>query len=382
MNNWCIGVLNDKQLRKIVEEKFIFNFKLKREKKGRIQGIDGSSLDLHLSDQAWEVSSTSKLPQDYTVEKLIKERNGREFSISKETLKKEHIYIIRIEEELAFDKFPGRNGLYGFASGRSSIGRLDVLTRLIVNKSARYDLVPAAYRGPLFLEVVPLSFEIILDKNISLNQLRVFHGKPSLSEFNRKELYDCSPMLYDNDGLPLVADPELLCVNLKPDPQKKKEKIIAFKAITKESPKIIDITKGKRSHNPRDYFEAVRQDKEKESLLMERNKFYILRSTERMFLPNDVAVMGVAYTENLGELRIHYAGFAHPNFGRPSKYDKFKPIGAPLIFETRCHSFKVTLHKQEHFAKIIYYKMSEATNTPSGYSDQELTLSNIFKEWE
>jgi dCTP deaminase len=328
------------------------------------------------------VSSTSKLPQDYTVEKLIKERNGREFSISKETLKKEHIYIIRLEEELAFDKFPGRNGLYGFASGRSSIGRLDVLTRLIVNKSARYDLVPAAYRGPLFLEVVPLSFEIILDKNISLNQLRVFHGRPSLSEFSHEELYDCAPMLYGNDGLPLVADPELLCVNLKPDPQRKKGKIIAFKAISKESPMVIDITMGKGSHNPRDYFEAVGQDKEEESLLMERNKFYILRSTERMFLPNDVAVMGVAYTENLGELRIHYAGFAHPNFGRPSKYDKSRPIGAPLIFETRCHSFKVTLHKQEHFAKIIYYKMSEATNTPSGYSDQELTLSNIFKEWE
>jgi dCTP deaminase len=382
MHNWNIGVLNDKQLKELIKKKYITNFQLRRDPKGRIKGMDGSSLDLHLSDQAWEVTSTSKLPEDYTVEMLIKERKGKELSLAKENLKKEHIYIVRLEEELSFDKFPSRNGLYGVASGRSSIGRLDILTRLILDKSARYDVVPPAYKGPLFLEVVPLSFEIILRKGISLNQLRVFHGRPELSEFSSKELSDCAPMLYNSDGISSMPDPELLCVNLKPDSQMKKENIIAFSAKTNDPPNIVDLTKGKGYHNPREYFEGVVPNMGEEKLLMETNKFYILRSTERMFLPNDVAVTGVAYTENLGELRIHYAGFAHPNFGKPLKSDRSKPIGAPVIFETRCHSFRVTLHKHEHFAKIIYYKMSEPTDTPSSYSDQELTLSSYFKNWE
>ncbi len=99
-----------------------------------------------------------------------------------------------------------------------------------------------------------------------------------------------------------------------------------------------------------------------------------------MFLPNDIAVTCVAYSENLGELRIHYAGFAHPNFGRDRKD---KEIGAPLIFEARCHSFDVTIRDREHFAKIEYYKMSQATDYQSSktYSNQELQLSTYFREW-
>ena len=113
---------------------------------------------------------------------------------------------------------------------------------------------------------------------------------------------------------------------------------------------------------------------------MNKENFYILRSYERMLLPNDIAVSCIAYTENLGELRIHYQGFAHSNFGHHNEKDK--KIGTPLIFEARCHSFDVKIRNKEQFARIEYYKMSKPTNTPSGYLTQELELSKIFKKWK
>jgi deoxycytidine triphosphate deaminase len=100
-----------------------------------------------------------------------------------------------------------------------------------------------------------------------------------------------------------------------------------------------------------------------------------------MHLPNDVAVTCIAYSENLGELRIHYAGFAHPNFGHHGLDKLDKKIGAPLIFEARCHSFKVKIRHKEQFARIEYYKMSEFTEATSKYSNQELKLSAIFADW-
>ena len=114
---------------------------------------------------------------------------------------------------------------------------------------------------------------------------------------------------------------------------------------------------------------------------VETGSFYIIRSFERFALPERIAVTGFAYTEHLGEVRIHYAGFAHPHFGMDRKDKK---VGTPLIFEVRAHNFDVILRHRENFAKLQFFKMSEVAPKPEkkdkekDYKDQELMLSTTF----
>ena len=65
------------------------------------------------------------------------------------------------------------------------------------------------------------------------------------------------------------------------------------------------------------YFEkvSIKGEGAEHSVLLEERKFYIMKSKERLCIPRDVAVEVIAISERIGDIRIHYAGFAHPGFG-------------------------------------------------------------------
>ena len=124
------------------------------------------------------------------------------------------------------------------------------------------------------------------------------------------------------------------------------------------------------------------------SVKLEKNAFHILRSKERISLPGGIAVYCRAIDETIGEMRIHYAGFVHPFFGRERDDGQ---TGTPLIFEVRGHDVKVMLTDGEKMARLIFYRMSEDCKLPkqkakrqkSGYENQVLKLSDFFSpcEW-
>jgi dCTP deaminase len=122
-----------------------------------------------------------------------------------------------------------------------------------------------------------------------------------------------------------------------------------------------------------------------------KESFYILRSKELIALPSGVAVYCRAIDETLGEMRIHYAGFVHPFFGRDRSDDK---IGTPLIFEVRGHDVGVLLKDGEKLAKLTFYRMAEdcqkepaatlaaVKKDTSDYGEQTLELSKFFGKWK
>jgi deoxycytidine triphosphate deaminase len=95
-----------------------------------------------------------------------------------------------------------------------------------------------------------------------------------------------------------------------------------------------------------------------------------------------VGVYCRAITEELGEIRIHYAGFVHPFFGANNVNASGAPKGTPLIFEVRGHNVEAILRNGDTLAKIKYYRMSEGYEEDSDdYGDQELRLSKVFNDW-
>lgn len=91
-----------------------------------------------------------------------------------------------------------------------------------------------------------------------------------------------------------------------------------------------------------------------------------------------------AMDETIGEMRVHYAGFAHPFFG---KNRRTSPEGTPLMFEVREHSFPISLRDDEKLARLEFYRMSKDCEPPEqsdegdDYNEQELLLSKFFGPW-
>ena len=287
-------------------------------------------------------------------------------------LRKGTVAVVQLEEEIDFSQHPW---FEGEATGKSSIGRLDILTRLLVNGCPEYERVPFKYAGPLYVEIAPISFDVRIHPRSSLNQLRIHCGRraPLNSLVGRRLLFE------SHDGHRFCAtaqDNRTLSLDISSH-SSGDAKLAAY-VLRRDQLKELDL-KQKGKINASEYFDPVQSPDG--ALTLEVNRFYILRSVERLVLPDDIAVTGMAYSENLGELRIHYAGFAHPWFGMEREDKK---VGTPLIFEVRAHSFPVILRHCEVFATIHFYKMAQPI--PGGdkekelddYTNQELKLSNYF----
>ncbi|GAI02478.1 unnamed protein product [marine sediment metagenome] len=96
-------------------------------------------------------------------------------------------------------------------------------------------------------------------------------------------------------------------------------------------------------------------------LHIEKERFYIIRSKERLSVPEGIAVYAKAMDETIGEMRVHYAGFAHPFFG---KNRLTSPAGTPLMFEVREHSFPISLRDDEKLARLEFFRMSKDCKKP------------------
>ncbi|MDP3025320.1 MAG: 2'-deoxycytidine 5'-triphosphate deaminase [candidate division Zixibacteria bacterium] len=363
------GVLNKKQTELLFKNDIIKNLDGK---------VDSSSFDLHLSSLGYKMRGSIK-PDRYTkVTQIINDYKEQILDLEeKTTLKTGVTYLIQLKEVL---RLPKGKKFFGRTTGKSSIGRLDVLTRLIVDECHTYDTIDEEYGGSLFLEVTPITFPIVVKKGIALSQLRLFRGCPEWSEIKNDEIQLFGGIILDEkyefkkNGNQITE----LRVNLLPDPS---TDLSAFRAKKNNNNKDleIDLTQKEKYFKPEGFWDGIKVNKG-ELLEIEKEKFYILRSKERFKLPKDVAVSCQAISETLGELRIHYAGFVHPFFG--SKREDGK--GTPIIFEVRGHNVTTYLRDGETLANINFYRMSEPAEEPTeknDYENQELKLSKYFKDW-
>ena len=65
------------------------------------------------------------------------------------------VYLVPLIERLKL-----RATIAAFANPKSSIGRMDVFTRLIADRQDEFDAVEEGYQGPLFAEICPRTFSI------------------------------------------------------------------------------------------------------------------------------------------------------------------------------------------------------------------------------
>jgi len=329
-----------------------------------------TTLDLRLGTEALAIRA-GFLPARGSVESQVAPLVGERIDLSAPDgalLARGRVYLARLLEDLALPA-----GLRARANPRSSTGRIDVFTRTVVDRHDRFDDIPAGYAGPLWLEIVPRSFDIRVRTGQRLNQLRFLAGRTLLTDADlRRRVRDDS--LLPGSPKHVVHDAALLLgLSLVPDSPGAP---VGWRA--RSAAPVLDLARI-GGHEPADFFEPVFADPDG-TLTLQPEAFYILASRERLRIPPDLAAEMLAWDVGMGELRTNYAGFFDPGFG----WGEASPDGARAVLEVRPHDVPFRV---EHGQPIFRLQFS-ATVGPcellyggpgSAYQNQGLALARYFR---
>ncbi|PVA11509.1 2'-deoxycytidine 5'-triphosphate deaminase [Pelagivirga sediminicola] len=327
--------------------------------------IQPASLDLRLGDIAYRVRASFLAGEGRSVAERLTEFEMHRIDLrAGAVLEKGCVYVVPLIESLALPE-----GVQATANAKSSTGRLDLLTRAVTDGGAEFDRVPAGYHGPLYAEICPRSFSVLVRPGMRLNQIRFSSGEAVLSDAELSELHarqrlvDCTPVISDGLGF---------SVDLRPETGT----LVGYRA--KPHAGVIDLdTIG--HYDPADFWEEVHTDEGR--IILDPGAFYILVSREAVHIPPDYAAEMAPYLAMVGEFRVHYAGFFDPGFG----HDAAGGTGARGVLEVRCHEAPFVLEHGQTVGRLIYERMEQVPATlygadlSSNYQGQGLKLSKHFK---
>ncbi len=339
--------------------------------------LQPASIDLRLGRRAWRVRASFLPGPDKTVIDCIKKLDDLpEIDLSKGAVfEKGIVYVVELLERTKL-----ANGLIGVANPKSSTGRLDVLVRLITDFATAFDRVEKKYEGPLYLEVAPQAFSIVVRQGARLNQLR-FHRGTSTGVFvgtvgGLQDLY-AKGQLTKPDGalLPLRGNLVPVSVDLRgagPD------SIVGYKA--KKTTNTIDVERIGH-YDPSHFWEKISDVDGR--LILDQGDFYILATREDVGVPPYLAAEMVPFDSASGEFRVHYAGFFDPGFGWDGRAS-----GSKAVLEVRSYGVSFML---EHGQIVGWLNYSRLASGPpeklyghaikSNYQGQGVALAKHFKPW-
>ncbi|MCK9913526.1 2'-deoxycytidine 5'-triphosphate deaminase [Microbacteriaceae bacterium K1510] len=329
--------------------------------------IQPASLDLRLGDVAYRVRA-SFLPGSTTVAKRIDELKLHEFSLADgAVLETGCVYIVPLLESLALP-----NDIAAAANPKSSTGRLDVFTRVIADEIRGFDRIAAGYHGPLYAEISPRTFPVLVREGSRLSQIRFRHGHALLDGDSLRDLH-MRERVVDSDNAD-VSEGVAVGVDLSglgPGG------LVGYRA--KRHTGLIDVER-RGGYAVADFWEPIpaRADK---SLILDPNEFYILASKEAVQVPPGYAAEMVPFDPLVGEFRVHYAGFFDPGFGYAGAGGK----GARAVLEVRSREVPFILEHGQIVGRLVYEKMLAMPDKlygqgiGSNYQAQSLKLSKHFK---
>ena len=340
------------------------------------RSIQPASLDLRLGEKAYRLRCSFLPETDAVQDKLADLAMGELDLRDGAVLEQNRPYLIPLLENLDLPE-----GLAAKANPKSSTGRLDLFTRVITDRSYKFDEIPPGYTGTLFLEVVSRSFTIKVQTGLSLNQLRLVAGQAAFDDAAVREQHERrSPLVWFGDqpvpGDELVVSRGLLLsLDLAGE-----DGLVGYRA--KKNSQLIDLSQINH-YAPDEFWEPVRADR-KRRIVLEPEEFYLLLSREGVSVPPGVAAEMTAYDPTSGELRTHYAGFFDPGFGfRPGSGGP----GSRAALEVRAHDVPFMIEHGQRVCTLTYERMLETPDvlygaTSSHYQVQTQALSKHFRTRE
>jgi dCTP deaminase len=328
-----------------------------------------ASLDLRLGGVAYRVRASFLPGRDATVKAKLDELAMHEMDITAGgVLERGCVYIIPLLEGLALKKRTSAMG-----NPKSSTGRLDVFTRLITDNGTEFDRVREGYNGPLYAEVSPRTFSILVRKGSRLNQLRIRRGSPPVSDAAMRRLLDEHKVVDSISGSE-IRDGVPITVDVAGD---RSGGIIGYKARSHAG--LIDIDKV-RHYEVLDFWEPVHAPR-RGGLVLDPADFYILGSREAVNVPPTHAAEMLAFDALMGDFRVHYAGFFDPGFGHAAAGGE----GSRAVLEVRSFEVPFVIEHGQMVGRLAYELLMApparlyGAGAGSNYQRQGIALSKHFK---
>jgi dCTP deaminase len=345
--------------------------------------IQPASIDLRLGELAYRVRA-SFLPgaRASVRDKLDLLAMHRIDLTQGAVLEKDCVYIVPLVEYLAL-----RKRTAALANPKSSIGRLDVFARVITDYGTEFDRVREGYKGPLYAEISPRSFSILVRTGSSLVQLRIRRGSPAFSDTALRRLHQEVGLVETPDGAApareMVRDGLAFTVDVAGD---RRDGIVGYKA--RRHTDLIDVDRV-RHYDPRDFWEPVyahrspRRPEGDGGIVLDPHDFYILASREAVVVPPDHAAEMRPYHTFVGEFRVHFAGFFDPGFGTSETGGG----GSRAVLEVRSHEVPFLIENGQVIGRLAYERLIARPDKlygraiGSSYQSQGLALSKHFRDF-
>ena len=330
--------------------------------------IQPASLDLRLGAIAYRVRASFLPGPDITVAQRIDELKLHEIDLSDgAVLETNCVYIVPLLESLALPPT-----ILAAANPKSSTGRLDVFTRVIADGTRRFDMIAAGYHGPLYAEISPKTFPVLLREGSRLSQIRFRVGHPLLDADELQALH-AAERLVDSDDADLAGG-VALSVDLSGEGS---DGFVGYRA--KRHTGVVDVDR-RSGYTVGEFWEPIRARPDR-SLILDPGEFYILASKEAVQVPPDFAAEMVPFDPLVGEFRVHYAGFFDPGFG----YAGAGGQGSRAVLEVRSREVPFILEHGQIVGRLVYEKMLSRPDAlygqkiASNYQGQGLKLSKHFR---
>jgi dCTP deaminase len=333
--------------------------------------IQPASLDLRLGPKAWRMRASFLPGPRSRVEQRIADLALHEIDLTRgAVLETGCVYVAPLMEGLALPP-----SLIASTNPKSSTGRLDVFTRVITDHGRAFDQVEAGYDGPLYAEIGPRTFPVLVRAGSRLSQIRFRSGEARVPDLELRDIQRRMRLVSTPD--PDIAGGVAVSVDLDGFIDAAGHPIVGYRA--KRHTGVVDVDR-RAACDLLDYWEPI-QKRGRDSLILDPNEFYILASKEAVHVPPDFAAEMVPFDPMVGEFRVHYAGFFDPGFGHA-------PDGmeaARAVLEVRSREVPFILEDGQIVGRLVYERMTErprilyGAGLGSNYQGQALKLSKHFR---
>ena len=324
--------------------------------------IQPASVDLSLSRECYEIKTSFLSPKNKVRDKLRKISLEKFNLKNSKIFKKNKTYIVKLNEKLNLN-----NSIKGHCNPKSSTGRLNIFCRTILDYCDEYEKIPQNYKGNIFLEITSRSFDVKFTEGDKLNQMRLVNKTNNYLNDNKLQNIHKTKSLIFSKKNNIIENGLKVSVDLSSD-----NKICAYESKLVSS--YINFSKI-NFYDSSKYWTPLKPNNK--SLIIEKDKFYILKSKEKIRIPNYLAGEMKAYDTGIGDFRVHYAGFFDPGFGDPN--------GSFAVLEVKTNELPFIIEDGQIIARIKYEKLNKKTsmvygsNIKSNYQNQKLALSKHFK---
>jgi len=329
--------------------------------------LQPASIDLRLGREAYRVRASFLPGPGSRVAAKLSDLKLHTVDLSKgAVLETGCVYIVPLLESLSLPE-----SIAASANPKSSTGRLDVFTRVIADGVGAFDQVPPGYKGPLYAEICPQTFPILVRTGSKLSQLRFRIGNPREDDKALLSLHQKQTLV--SGGTADICDGIALSVDLVGG----LSGLVGYRA--KRHTGVVDVDAPK-SCAIADYWEEI-DSRGSRRLILDPDEFYILASKEAVHIPPTHAAEMMPFNPLVGEFRVHYAGFMDPGFG----HEAAGGHGSRVVLEVRSHKVPFILEDGQIIGRLVYERMVEVPemlygrDLGSNYQAQGLKLSKHFR---